>query len=145
MSDDERTRTVVISRVHDADLPSEPTEEELRADLLDITSRIRMRQAAECKHDFVDVDPHAAELDCRDCGVPVDPWWYLRQLAHNEDRNVAEVAERVAKYDEWAARANAIIVDREARIAKLTAELNRLQNTEVDGVRLGSRRRHKRA
>lgn len=114
-------------------------------EVLSIEPRIRRRQQQECKHHHVEVDDTAASLTCLDCKAELDPWWYLRNMAHHDDlweaRHNAqkkEMADQIAQHEAWLAKANETIQKYNAEIQHLVDVKNRLSNEYVDGIRVGS-------
>ena len=110
----------------------------MSGDVIDIAPRIRLRDQAQCKHRHVAVDDDAAELECTDCGKPLDPWWYIRSLAHNAKEwrayNAELEAQRdalTAKHEEWVRKANETIARLNGEIRHLTDTKNHLQNTHI--------------
>lgn len=92
-------------------------------DILDLKPLIRARAAAACTHEYVAVDMTSAELECVDCGAPLDPWWYIRKLAESDAAFRAHMAEMQSRFD-------AILLDGNAKIELLNAQIQR-KNAEV--------------
>ena len=119
--------------------------------ILDLTSRLRRKKQAQCRHASCEVDDKAASLTCVDCGAEIDPWWFIRDQARHAERYAERFAEAereiAAKYDEGnakIAKQNETITRLNAEIQQLTSIKNELWNTRVEGQQLGlvaSRRR----
>ena len=113
--------------------------------ILDLRPRLKARQQGQCAHPCVVVDYTAAEMECEDCGKPIDPWWFLRKMAREEmnlrEETEAECAKKRAECNEMIARANETVARLNADIRQLTDTRNRLMNEQVGGVRVGSARR----
>lgn len=119
--------------------------------VINIVPLIRQRQAQACKHAYVEVDDDAASLTCSACGAELDPWWFLRRMAHDEVRFRAYYAELdnegkalIAKHNAYLASANEAILRLNNEIGALVATKNRLWNESINGVPLGSLARRRR-
>ncbi len=122
-------------------------------DITNIEPFIRRRKKRSCPHLHVEVCDDAQSLSCVDCDVELDPWWFLRNWAHNEEAWDAHLAAQqrqmdamFAKHNAWVEQANVTIADYNQQIQHLCDVKNRLQNEVIGGERLGSlaRRRPRR-
>src|SRR5512138_294329 len=105
--------------------------------ILDLVPLIRARQKAACAHVHVEVAMDAAELTCTDCGVDLDPWWYIRQQCLEHQAIEAYYQKRVDDHNAWTVKANEIVTRLNAEIAHLVETKNRLSNVSVNGRLLG--------
>lgn len=104
------------------------------SDVVDLLPLIRTRQAETCEHLHVEVSPTVAELTCTGCQCEIDPWWYLRSLAHRE----AEIVERRRKWkDQWK---NLIQVQATRLLEQAADEIRRLKDA-LHEERTANRRR----
>ena len=114
--------------------------------LLDLQPMIRKRKQDACEHDHAEVSLSTAELDCVDCGAPIDPWWYLRKLATEDEQRREYNEEFQREVDKQTAQGRAAIERLNADIQKANAEIRRLiemkntlQNERMpDGRTLGT-------
>lgn len=121
------------------DAPPDPDHK-----LLDFEQFVKRRKAAECDHGHVTVDEVLPQLTCDDCGADLDPWWYIRALAAQEDEQRAHRAAQRERYTKWAAQVRAQVEHYRTQIEDLVATKNRLANEWVDGQRVGSQVRRRR-
>lgn len=120
--------------------------------VLDLQPYIRRRARSACKHNHVEVDDDAASLTCVDCDADLDPWWYIRKLAHDVEVQRAyyddlhkKADAQIAQHAAWIEEANARIRAYNADIQHLTDVKSKLQNEHINGERLGTvARRHRR-
>lgn len=121
--------------------------------VIPIEAFIRRKKKGTCPHLHVEVDDDAASLSCSDCDAELDPWWFLRYQARNQELWEAhtqaqqkELDEVVEKHNRWVAQANETIRIFNAQIQHLCDVKNRLSNEMIGGERLGSlaRRRPRR-
>ena len=110
----------------------------MTAEIIDLSSRIRVRRQGSCAHEHVEVAETEASMSCVDCGAEIDPWWFLRAEGRRAEERQREQAVREAMLEEWRLAAVATIERLNAEIATLTEAKNRLWNTQVDGRPLGS-------
>jgi DNA repair exonuclease SbcCD ATPase subunit len=110
------------------------------SEVLDLAPRLRWKQQKDCKHLNVEVANDSAELSCRTCGRPLDPWWFLRRQAADaeewgrwfaEQRGIAaqlekDIAARVEAANQLIARLN-------DEIRALNDTRSRLQNESANG------------
>lgn len=123
------------------------------SDVVNLLPRIAARRRAMCSHDSSVIDYDVAELECADCGAPLDPWWVLRKMARDDsdrvdrwigqvmaesERIVAEANERIANLNETIRRLN-------AEVQSLSDAADRLRNETIGGVRVGNVARRRRS
>lgn len=122
------------------------------SDVIDLRPRLRARKQKVCSHDTAIVSDDEATLECEDCGAALDPWWYLRRLAHDDanrrDATDKWIAQRHAEYDAWWAKAKTDADRLAGEVNHLIATKDRLSNEMVGGVHVGmaaarSRRRRR--
>lgn len=113
-------------------------------EIIDIATRIKRKRAADCGHLNVEVDDNSASLSCGNCGAELDPWWFLRRMAHDEERENAHWHAEHARITEWCAQANATMTRLQREISELTAAKNRLWNERVNDAPLGTQLRKRR-
>lgn len=54
--------------------------------LLDLGPALLAKKRRDCKHRQVLIDNDVDELECADCGAPINPFTYLRMLASDEEQ-----------------------------------------------------------
>ena len=111
-------------------------------DVLDLGPRLRARRHQDCRHAEVTVDLTIALLTCDACEAELDPWWYLRRMA-TEDQDIRQetdrvIAQRILEANEKIGRLNEVIKQKNDEVAALYATKNRLQNEMVGDVRVGA-------
>lgn len=116
------------------------------ASVLDLRPVLKRKRAAECPHDYAEVSETTASLTCGDCELEIDPWWYLRKLANDDERRCAEVTAVIEQYNAWCTSANEKLKRLHDEISQLTATKNRLYNEHapdgrIIGQHVGRRRR----
>lgn len=99
-------------------------------DVIDIKPFLKRKKERECEHHRVLVGMKSAELTCDECSAELDPWWYLRKLVEREEAWDACLAAQTKYLEDQRARGNAIITEMSERIARLTREVTRLQDTK---------------
>lgn len=115
--------------------------------ILDLGPALLAKKHRECNHPYALVADNEASLTCNECGAELDPWWFLRRQA-NDEESWRKRYERYAKLEDTA-RANyeALCRRLQDKIDNLTAEVNslikernRLWNMAIpgDGRPLGS-------
>jgi DNA repair exonuclease SbcCD ATPase subunit len=114
-------------------------------EIIDLQPILRKKAQADCTHQFADVDNSAASLTCRSCGVELDPWWFLRRLANDEEGEWQRVEKQRTEYFTWLQHANEQIQRLNTEIQELTATKNRLWNEHVNGKPLGAQVRRRRS
>jgi len=122
------------------------------APVVDLLPLIRARQISLCPHTSVTVDETIAELTCSACQRSLDPWWYLRRLAHDSAEWVAaykrqaEAFQRmVDDHNAWVTHVNKKRAELQQEIIDLTRQRDDLWNTPVHGVALINYRRRRTA
>jgi len=106
-------------------------------DVIEFAPFLKRKKASECRHLTYVVGMKEASLTCSDCDAELDPWWVLRSLVERSEELEAADAERharaLAAFQEWEVRCKdamrhheAWVAGANARIEKLTAEINRL-------------------
>lgn len=121
--------------------------------MLDLGPALIAKKRSECKHPYALVDDVAASLTCSECGAELDPWTFLRKLAHDEElwrkrferyRDLEAKAE--AKYREHCASLDAKLKFQTDEINRLIETKNRLWNERdpATGQPIGSLARRSR-
>lgn len=123
---------------------AEPSILDIDQDIIDFEPFLRRKRSSVCPHDEADVDDDLPSLTCRACGAELDPWWFLRRLAHEEIGLFEQMDRLDAHLRAAALRANAKIAALNAEIQRLTEIKNRLWNEQVDGRPLGTLTRRRR-
>lgn len=107
-------------------------------EVIEFSPFLKRKQASECAHTTYVVGMKEASLTCHDCDAELDPWWVLRSLVlRYEEEEAARTAQRrraMAAFQEWEAKCKQAmrfherwVADANARIEKMTAEINRLR------------------
>lgn len=98
--------------------------------VIDIRPFIRRKQQEVCDHNHVEVSFKAAELNCVDCGVDLDPWWYIRNCCAHEEAWAKHRADQEREIDDKIAKANKVIAQINAEIERKNAEISHLTDVK---------------
>lgn len=106
--------------------------------IIDLLPFIRRKQQDACAHRRVEVSMTTRHLDCLDCGAPLDPWWYIRNMVMTHEEIIAshaaverDLAAKVEEGNKILARMNDTVARLNAEISHLTDVKNSLANERV--------------
>jgi hypothetical protein len=122
--------------------------------ILDFHAALRRKRTTQCEHQEAEVDVTIASLTCKECGLELDPWWYLRRMAERSEDDYEQFAKLHAAYQaagdklraDYAVligRMNGTIERLNGEIAELTKTKNRLWNEQVNDQPLGAQARRR--
>jgi len=116
--------------------------------VIDIGPRIRRKKLETCNHDSVSVSMTRQELTCDECEKDIDPWVWIRSIClqgeqwaeHYEKMHAAAQAD----FEQKLASLNARLKHHADEVNRLIDTQNRLNNEEVNGVKLRHAKRYTR-